>query len=509
MAAARTTVSISLGCWLLCAATAPLTAQQADAPPMPPSGDALEQARERVRGAFPRIGTKVSQRQAAQLAEELAGTATEETDPAAKYALLDQAVQAAADSGDADLVRRTVDALATAFATDRLNVEIDALAQARARANSKRASRAVLDRVLDLVDAAIQADRLALAAAGAEQALRSAKALALPRLPGALRGVATSLQTIAATSRDHEADRSADADARLALAYYLHLTRGRWDLAAPMLLAAPAEPLRALAQQDLDGAASGAEQKALADAWWQRRGASETAMEQLICAARARHWYSTALPELAGLAKKEVERRLTKLQAGGASGARGTAESTMRRARVPYGKQLLVNPSCEQAPGSADGGWRSTQGVWFHYPCKADKDPGAKHGSFVFSPKKPCARAVLEQTVELGDYAHAIDAGKVAMTFEGFAAHYRQKPGDGSQVAIDFLDGNGSTLGEPFESDMIKSATWRKITREAHLPKGTRTIRIELRAVRFRGRTRQKNNNGYFDDLSLKLTRAR
>ena len=121
-----------------------------------------------------------------------------------------------------------------------------------------------------------------------------------------------------------------DPEANLVVGKYLCFVKGDWDKGLPMLALGKDEALKALAKQELEGAASSTEQAKLGDGWWNLAEKQEgTAKKQIQ--ARAGYWYQKALPGLSGLMKDKVEKRLAQV-AGELS---PEADSTASRLRPP------------------------------------------------------------------------------------------------------------------------------------------------------------------------------
>lgn len=67
------------------------------------------------------------------------------------------------------------------------------------------------------------------------------------------------------------------------------------------------------------------------------------------------------------------------------------------------------------------------------------------------------------------------------------------------------LDEDGDALGEA-ETRAEHSRSWVERELKVRLPVSTRSVVVKLRAIRKTGGCpKQKKNNGYFDDVSLKL----
>ena len=105
-------------------------------------------------------------------------------------------------------------------------------------------------------------------------------------------------------------------DANLVMGKYYCFAKNDWDKGMPMLALGNDEALKALAVQELQGAASSTEQATLGDGWW-NQAENQDERTKKVMKARAGVWYAQALPGLSGLAKGKVEKRLAAEAASG------------------------------------------------------------------------------------------------------------------------------------------------------------------------------------------------
>jgi hypothetical protein len=123
---------------------------------------------------------------------------------------------------------------------------------------------------------------------------------------------------------------------------------------------------------------------------------------------------------------------------------------------------------------------------------------------FAGGPANPDSGAT--QTINVARFATAIDAGKVTATLSGDMGGFSAQR-DSLTVTASFLDASGRVLSVmrigPVTSAQRHGTTGLipRITAARVHPK-TRTVRIDMRAVRTDG----SYNDGYADNLSLKLT---
>ena len=160
-------------------------------------------------------------------------------------------------------------------------------------------------------------------------------------------------------------------------------------------------------------------------------------------------------------------------------------------------KNLLENPGFETPPSETERvpGWEMAVGKNWK---RRNFDPSPQEGKQYFF-AGPGAKAELRQTVSVESYRSKIDAGKQAFRFEGHVSSWKIAK-DTSQIVVEFLDWQKEAILDVFDSGVKKSAMkWQKIQHEQVAPKGTRFIRVRLIAARNDG----KNNDGYFDNISL------
>ncbi len=107
--------------------------------------------------------------------------------------------------------------------------------------------------------------------------------------------------------------RPLDAEANLAVGRFRALIKGDWDGGIPYLALSGDARLKSAAVAELTaGDAAPEEQLKLADAWWDLAAASEPGIKERI-ETRAVFWYSKVQPQLSGLVKLRVDKRLQEI----------------------------------------------------------------------------------------------------------------------------------------------------------------------------------------------------
>ena len=246
------------------------------------------------------------------LATKLLQKSRESADDTNRYVLLKVARDVAAQAGDAELAFRAIDTMASRYDVDAYKLKGAALSQA---ANSATHSVAVARLSLELIDQAVEKDDFV-----------AAKYLGSLALGAARKGRDGQLvkQVVARNKEVEEAaeahaeikdallrleDNPVDPDANLAVARYYCFVKANWNRGVPMLALSPDGKLKELAVKELRGVSSAEEQVALGDGWWKMASVSEGGVQKRL-EKRADYWYRKALPQLTGLMKDRVEKRL-------------------------------------------------------------------------------------------------------------------------------------------------------------------------------------------------------
>jgi hypothetical protein len=129
---------------------------------------------------------------------------------------------------------------------------------------------------------------------------------------------------------------------------------------------------------------------------------------------------------------------------------------------------------------------------------RRSEGPKAQHGQFFFFPGAN-ERAELTQTVALAEFRDSIKKGQAKVEFRGYLASWNRQ--DALQVQIEALSSSGKALAVSNSGDLHYAQRWELYAAALDLPPSTRSVKVRLISVRNEG----KNNDGYFDNLSLTL----
>ena len=303
---------------------APMVVEESELAREPvPSSLQLAGARDKLRRIFAdKLAEADDRSKKAALGQEMIDMAAEmQTDPAGAYALQGAALKLANDSGDADLLLRTIDQRVVRFDIDTYE-ENTKWIQAFGSATASRDSRSVMpggivNRCLAIAHNAIHRNEFSQGSAMARLANRytgMARTEPISRLLNRLQvqlGVASREYD---KSKEHLADYRIDPKntaAGAAFGQFLCFIKGDWKTGLP-LIAEHEEggDLTEVVRMDLRGSSDSSGQIAIADAWWDLSKRANGVYQQ-GAQDRAIEWYRTALAGLSeSLDKLHVENRI-------------------------------------------------------------------------------------------------------------------------------------------------------------------------------------------------------
>ena len=255
------------------------------------------------------------------LAKKLLGKARETTDdPTGKFVLLKLARDIALQANDGQTAFQAIDEMAETYQVDALEMKsmvLSKFATAARQSLKPKQHISIAEEALKLVDQAVSQDNFTVADQLGKLALDEAQKAGEKELISKVQGRIAEASEIAKVYEDVKAARVKlektpdDPEANLAVGRYLCFVKviGKkgWQCCV-----GKDETLKALATQELQGAASSSEQAKLGDGWWNLAEKQEGKAKWQI-QARASYWYRKALPGLSGLMKDKVEKRLKEI----------------------------------------------------------------------------------------------------------------------------------------------------------------------------------------------------
>lgn len=162
------------------------------------------------------------------------------------------------------------------------------------------------------------------------------------------------------------------------------------------------------------------------------------------------------------------------------------------------GKELLRNPGAEDAwVAGVLPGWTSSQVPWGIRKA----DPAPANGESYFAPT-PSPIAEIFQDVSLVPFTRVGATATLEARFRCSVRSFLQLSPDTTQVILEFRDGNRRVL-EFWDSGKVSSIhVWTELAETHPIPPKAKWIRVRLISTRSGG----LDNDGYFDDVSLKVT---
>ncbi len=307
-------------------------APPARSPRLPPPTAAEQQATSGlVKEIFGAEAAKAASPAAkSDLAAKLIEQAAEGANPTESYVLLSAAWKLAAEAGDVASTTAAIKSLAERFAIDGRGLLLDAMEVAATKAPVRDLPKTV-DALLAISREEADGERLEAATIAAQLATTAARRANDPARRQAcaeqiqsLKALAKQLAEIKPLLERLKAN-PADTDAATELGMIRCFVQGRWDDGLPLLARGGAADLAAMARLEADDSATSTR---LGDAWWSF-GDDEKAPHSAAARSRAAFHYATALPDLKGLEKARVEKRLQDFA------AEDTGKGKSRRPRPP------------------------------------------------------------------------------------------------------------------------------------------------------------------------------
>ena len=159
--------------------------------------------------------------------------------------------------------------------------------------------------------------------------------------------------------------------------------------------------------------------------------------------------------------------------------------------------ELIRNGDCEEELNTENSPWIVTQGKW----DRRSESPAPHAGKNFFWPGE-ATEAELTQEIDVTKFAKRIDVGLLKLEFSGYVRTLSQPQNDTSRIILEMLDAEKKKPLETFDSgEIVNVENWQQIKHSRVAVKGTRWVRIRLKAKKYAG----TENNGYFDSLSLRI----
>jgi len=303
---------------MLLVAVALVAADKRERPAKPPipAAKELEKAKVKVRDVFD-IDAAISIEANAKLARRMLVTALDTADdPASQYVMLRMVRDMSARNGDYAVAERTIGEMGQRFAIDVIAMRSEAVVQALiAKKVPEGIRKRIVRDALRVVRECHKADRYKHAKKNIAAALKSATRLRdrqllidTRRLRDDGKVLAKQYETVRGAFETLKT-KPADPAANTSAGKYVCYVKGDWKRGLAMLAQGNDALLKDLATREQRGANKHEEQIVIADAWWKiaDEQPSHTSGE---VRQHAQSFYRRALPQLTGLAKVKVKKRL-------------------------------------------------------------------------------------------------------------------------------------------------------------------------------------------------------
>ena len=289
-----------------------------------PDEIARTEALKEIRDVFKKDYSQAEQpRQKQQLAETLFSQGLETKDnPAARYVLLSEARDVATDAGDPALFAKAIRAIDAYYRIDPLVMATESMKRASKKSRPPEANRSLARAAMNMAAQAISRNDFDSAAGLAEAATTMARKV---RDTATLKQAVQVGQLVKTTRQEFKHFQEAakvlagnpdDPHANLAQGRYYCFILNDFNRGAPLLAKGSNATLKGLAEAEMKRPDTPDEMSELGDRWWDAiRTADEPTRPHVRN--RAVYWYRKALPDLKGLSRTRLQRRLNEIGEAG------------------------------------------------------------------------------------------------------------------------------------------------------------------------------------------------
>ncbi|MBI3854597.1 MAG: hypothetical protein HY293_02775 [Planctomycetes bacterium] len=284
--------------------------------PVPEAGR-LKDAEKTIRELFKDQYAKKAPTDRQTLARTLLEQARKVTDdPAAAWVLYREAQDIAIQAGDMTTMVAAIDGASAAFDVDAMALKSGALAAAGKTAKALPEFATLADALLKLADEFVAADQYdwadKTAAAALQNARRANDATLVNRATARSKEIAEAKTKFASLKRVLEtlARNPDDPAANLEMGQFLCFIKGNWELGPRFLVKGSDAALKAVAEKELALPVQPADRVAVADGWWDLGVKESSPLRKNQILLHAGSLYEAVLPEVSGLAKIKIDKRL-------------------------------------------------------------------------------------------------------------------------------------------------------------------------------------------------------
>jgi len=232
------------------------------------------------------------------------------------YALLLEAGSQAAQAGDVEKVVTAAEEIGKRYDGDTFSVRLDLLGKIGKQAKTSETAQAISEAYLKLADNAVATEKFDVATKAATEAGPLAAKTKDVGLAARAKNKAGEIQNMAKeTKAAAEARKKLDAapddpEANLVVGRYTCFIKGDWDAGLKMLAKGSDEKLKAIGLKDTESTDKPDAMVAMGDSWWNFGDKEKSSTVKTSIQRRARFWYEKALPDIGGLVKAKIEKRM-------------------------------------------------------------------------------------------------------------------------------------------------------------------------------------------------------
>ncbi len=294
-----------------------------------PNSIELAKAEERFRSIFNDrvLGAKDRASKEKLAREILERSATMDEDLAGAYAMQTAAIELAQAAGSVDALLGAVDCRVAMFEVDAYEINADSLlglTKATAHLHpSEVDGMEFLERSIRVIYQAVENDDYQRARILTRSTIRLVNVSRNNDLPNVLGRLGMMLVEAERQYDDVKGQLAAFRDnpdnskAAASVGRYLFFIKGDWPRGLPLLVRAESEPLRRIAQIDLEGASTFDQEVLIADSWWELAMRARPGVYRQGALDRANHWYQNVFEKMPdSLDKIHVSARLGEQKSG-------------------------------------------------------------------------------------------------------------------------------------------------------------------------------------------------
>jgi hypothetical protein len=257
--------------------------------------------------------------QKSALAKKLLGKANESQDTTNRYVLLCVARDVATNGGDGLTAFQAIDEMGGLYQVDAVRMKAVVLSSLSKKARLPADHKSIAEQALSLVEQAVGRDDFGLTGNLIDLALDEARKAREGEL---VKKIASRKKEVDEITEAYKQLKEAlavletsptEPGANLVVGKYRCFVKGDWETGLPMLALGSDAALKALAWQEMEKVPGHAEQVQLGDGWWEL-AEKEDGLAKRRLQERAAYWYRKALPELTGLVKDRVKKRIGSMQ---------------------------------------------------------------------------------------------------------------------------------------------------------------------------------------------------